>query len=227
MVVVEVGETNTKYQLHRALLTKHSDYFEKVLNGPWLESQENTVRLPDVRCQICKSYMPMRLAMLNRPVEIFVHWLYTSKLPDADSAWINLTGNDNSNEEIDNPMIESCAFASRILAPGFCKEIEHGIVSCLIMGSSTLHYSTIILAFEKLPPGSPILRLIVDAHCAKFNEEQDTPTELQQRDRLPHKLLVNVMLRYSKIIKDRSRYKLIACDYHDHGSDAERKACIA
>jgi hypothetical protein len=109
------------------------------------------------------------------------------------------------------------------------KIIEHNIVTCLVIDEWSQHYSTIIVAFKNIPPESPILGLIVDAHCVMFDEAQDEELskERQLRAQLPPKFLVNVMLRYSKIFKDRRHRKLIACDYHDHGSDIERKVCSA
>jgi hypothetical protein len=38
MVVVGVGTSGRKYHIHKALLTEHSEYFKKALNGPWKES---------------------------------------------------------------------------------------------------------------------------------------------------------------------------------------------
>jgi hypothetical protein len=34
VVVVEVGDPGMKYHIHKALLTEHSEYFKKALNGP-------------------------------------------------------------------------------------------------------------------------------------------------------------------------------------------------
>lgn len=54
MVIVRVGEDGTDYQVHRASLKEHSEYFQKALNGRWKEADESVVRLEDVTCSTCK-----------------------------------------------------------------------------------------------------------------------------------------------------------------------------
>ncbi|KAF2788104.1 hypothetical protein K505DRAFT_342376 [Melanomma pulvis-pyrius CBS 109.77] len=47
-VIVEVGPEHKKYHVHKDLLTYHSEYFNKALNGPWKENEERLVTLDDI-----------------------------------------------------------------------------------------------------------------------------------------------------------------------------------
>jgi hypothetical protein len=38
MAVVKVGVAGTEYKIHKTLLSEHSEYFKRALNGPWKES---------------------------------------------------------------------------------------------------------------------------------------------------------------------------------------------
>jgi hypothetical protein len=49
MVIVEIGQTQKKYFLHRAILPHHSEYLQKALSGPWKD-----VTLNDVETSTCK-----------------------------------------------------------------------------------------------------------------------------------------------------------------------------
>ncbi|KAH7389389.1 hypothetical protein DE146DRAFT_635111 [Phaeosphaeria sp. MPI-PUGE-AT-0046c] len=66
MVDIEVGEYDTNYQIHRALLLEHSEYFQKALNGPgkeaqkegldwenWRQSQDSNDAVRDVMIPLC------------------------------------------------------------------------------------------------------------------------------------------------------------------------------
>ncbi|KAF2831486.1 hypothetical protein CC86DRAFT_366840 [Ophiobolus disseminans] len=66
LVVIEVGPGKKIYHVHKALLTHHSEYFQKSLNGPWKEGTEQKVTLTDIEALT---------------FEIILQWVYTTKLP--------------------------------------------------------------------------------------------------------------------------------------------------
>ncbi|KAH7085153.1 hypothetical protein BKA63DRAFT_485128 [Paraphoma chrysanthemicola] len=213
-LVVQVGPEYVEYAVHKALLTEQSEYFKRALGGPWKEAEEGIVRLDDVDCSI---------------FEIFVDWLYTNTLPEDESAWDDSGHERGSAKGTERTMIKVCALAHRLLAANFGRAVTYEVVCCFINenGDAPPYYDTIILAFEILPPMSPILQLLVDLHCLRYCSEDDSQDEieLQLRSRLPHEFLVRTMLRYSKLIKSSPTRVLEACDYHEHGSGEEREAC--
>lgn len=36
IAIVEVGVSKTRYYVHKSILTRHSEYFERALRGPWI-----------------------------------------------------------------------------------------------------------------------------------------------------------------------------------------------
>lgn len=51
---MEVGSLSKEFQVHKSLLVLYSEYFRKALEGPWKESEEQTITLEDVEPRICK-----------------------------------------------------------------------------------------------------------------------------------------------------------------------------
>lgn len=54
------------------------------------------------------------------------------------------------------------------------------------------------VAFENLPDGDPLLRLLADVHCEKYKYMDENNAEMEAQG-LPHDFLVCLMMRYSKI----------------------------
>lgn len=55
IVVVQIGFDREKYQVHKALLMRHSEHFRKALVGSWKEAMEQVVTLEDVESSTCES----------------------------------------------------------------------------------------------------------------------------------------------------------------------------
>jgi len=55
-VTVEIGADHKKYCVHKALLTHHSEYFCKALQGPWKEAHEGVVTLEDIESAVCMCF---------------------------------------------------------------------------------------------------------------------------------------------------------------------------
>lgn len=54
MVVVQIGPAKVKYDVHKALILYHSEYFAKALTGPWVEAEQRVVSLDEVDVDECK-----------------------------------------------------------------------------------------------------------------------------------------------------------------------------
>lgn len=61
-------------------------------------------------------------------------------------------------------MVKACAFANRMIAPRLYKALEHKIVDEYVGGTARPYYAAVIYAFAHLPPTSPVLRVMIDAH---------------------------------------------------------------
>lgn len=53
-VVLEIGPDRKTYYIHKALLSQHSNYFRKALQGPWKEAEEGVFTLDDVELSTSK-----------------------------------------------------------------------------------------------------------------------------------------------------------------------------
>jgi hypothetical protein len=51
-VLVEVGSEKPQLRIYKSLLTHHSEYFQKALNGPWKEASERVVKLEYFECSV-------------------------------------------------------------------------------------------------------------------------------------------------------------------------------
>ncbi|KAL1597396.1 hypothetical protein SLS59_007426 [Nothophoma quercina] len=186
IVAVEVGPDRVKYYIHEALLVEHSEYFQKALNGPWMEAK-------------------------GKSFDVFVDWLYYGRLPPEYEGWLE----EGPGEGVDyawfvameQARIRVCALGDRLLSASFCRAAEHDFIDRLDIaaGSVTPYPQVIIFAFAHLPPTSLILQALIDVYCNNYNENNYDKkntwdvAELQLQEQLPHSFLVGVMRRYAKV----------------------------
>lgn len=162
---------------------------------------------------------------------MFVDWLYTRKLPAGEKQWAEKQYQPNETVKchfaVQIAMIKACAFADRIMAPGFLRALEYKLIDHFIVLKTDACYKIVIYAFAHLPPASPVLRAMIDAHCFNFEEWMEKEyDEVNLRAKLPHTFLVCVMLRYSKLLQSKKkRVWLDRCDYHDHKTKDEKEEC--
>jgi hypothetical protein len=66
IATILAGPDCVKYEVHRAVLTQHSGYFKKALEGPWKEAEEGVIRLDDVEPETCRSGSHPGVLSINR-----------------------------------------------------------------------------------------------------------------------------------------------------------------
>ncbi|KAI4932816.1 hypothetical protein J4E85_003216 [Alternaria conjuncta] len=210
--IVEVGDTKTKYHIHRSLLIEHSDYFKKALNGPWKEAQEGVVKLEDVECST---------------FSVFIDWVYTQRLPKKNAAWCD------KNEAIETgkaqlAQVKALVFGDRILSPMFYKAVRDSLIEHII--SNGAFYRAVIHGFAHLAKDHAILDLFVEVQCRRFHDSYDTVEngELELQASLPPDFLMRMVVRYSKIAEPvLPEGEVEPCDYHGHADENEKKQCQA
>jgi hypothetical protein len=217
MVTVEVGPKRQKYHVHKALVTRHSDFFEKALTGPWKEADERVVRLPNIHpCGF----------------NIFVGWMYTGTIPENDvNDWL-AAGDCQAipgprNERTDLLILQTLVVADQLVAPVFQQVVNNGFADWMAPCDYwRFHYKNIIFAYANLPESCPVLRLIVDAHCVGWGLENELADETDLQDELPPKFLFDVMRRMAEF-RDSYGFEddLNPGDYHIHSTEDEQKKC--
>ncbi|KAH9881302.1 hypothetical protein IAQ61_000025 [Plenodomus lingam] len=184
--VVEIGPAHTQYHIHAALLSKHSKFFKKALNGPWKEAKERVVKLEDVECAT---------------FDVFTDWLYTQRLPEFYT-FNNLRISEKDCVHAGQAKnIKAMILAERILAPKFRQTIMESLASDMICHGTPASYTAITTAFEQLPKENHVLRLLIHVQCAFYRpREYDNGVADLQNIRLPNEFLVGVIMRYAEIL---------------------------
>ncbi|KAI4652306.1 hypothetical protein J4E93_002505 [Alternaria ventricosa] len=212
-VIVEVGDTKTRYHVHRSLLVEHSEYFKKALHGPWKEAQDGVVTLEDVE---------------SSTFSIFVDWVYSQRLPKDDSEWCDEVDDIRRPGRAQLARTKALAFGDRMLSPLFYRMVRDSLIDHLI--EETAYYEAVSYGFAHLPKDHAILDLFVETHCRVFGDSSDTAGngELELRASLPHDFLMRVIIRYSQIAESvLPEGELKPCNYHGHADENEKKQCQA
>lgn len=165
-----------------------------------------------------------------KPVDIFVHWLYTTKLPRKYSDWFPEFEDWDCVGHLGFQwaMLKVRVFADRFLIPAFGRIVECTFIG-YIVNETCPYYEVITYAYEHLHPESPILRAMVNSHCyfSGSDADNDSNGETEARLDLPHSFLINVMDRYAEIVKKEVELKISIRDYHDHSTEEDPDACDA
>ncbi|KAF2847953.1 hypothetical protein T440DRAFT_369496, partial [Plenodomus tracheiphilus IPT5] len=200
MAIVEIGPLRTRYHVHAALLSKHSEFFKRALNGPWKEAQNRVVKFEDVECDT---------------FDLFIEWLYTQQLPHNRANENSIQSvNFDSAQQLSS--IEASIFGDRVLAREFQKAVLWSLANYIVTDGASPNYDVIIRAFRNLPAGDPIIGLLIDAQCSNYRPALDTESngELQLQSKLPNAFLVGVMKRYCEVLASPGKEIVMdQCDY--------------
>jgi hypothetical protein len=93
-----VGPERKRYAIHKNLLTKESDYFDKALNGAFKEAEDQSIDLPEES---------------PATVDLLVGWLYQDKIPVVGSTCQPFVKNTSTPPSPSKPI-----FAGSGIAPG-------------------------------------------------------------------------------------------------------------
>ncbi|KAF2656849.1 hypothetical protein K491DRAFT_715065 [Lophiostoma macrostomum CBS 122681] len=209
MVTIEVGPNHQNYQVYKDFLVYYSDYFRKALAGPWKEA-EGVVRIEDVEPELFK---------------LFIYWLYTQDVKRLYSEDVDVRecfklsyGTAASRMMF----MKLYVFADRFSVPKLRKAVNNHYVTS--GARFTPWYDVVIYAFDNLPSAYKILDFLVDTQCANWSDK-DSPEETELKAKLPHDFLVRVMSRSRELLRGGKSKKIIPCEYHEHDSEEEKKAC--
>lgn len=214
LATILVGEEQERFIVHESVLTHYSEFFRAALTGGFAEATEKTVKLEGEDAET---------------FEFFVHWLYYQRFPDKDKC--------------DNPgLVERfyyCDYpnddiAVKLYVFGDKYGIERlrwdsldllfrvmELENSLLPGNSTITY-----AFEHLNHQDPLCRLLVDLF--PVYDKPDPEGFHQWYVCVP--FLQAVWCRYISHCKalengEENLYRLDLCNYHDHETGEERRAC--
>ncbi|CAI6338688.1 unnamed protein product [Periconia digitata] len=172
---VQVGSDHQAYQVHRDLLTHHSEYFVTAFNGHWRESN-GTVVMDDVDPSV---------------FNVFVHWLYAQDLPNDEEEWIRVAVLPHNGNP---PMsaLEACAFGDRILAPKFFEAAWNAYVNMTWESDVGTSYEEVRFVSDNLPAKDFLMQYLVLDQCRKWYHTTTTENlrfEDLARENLPNEFM--------------------------------------
>jgi len=194
IITVKVGPHAKEYRVHQTLLIHYSEYFRGAFRSGMEESRTRIFNLKDIELHT---------------FDAFVDWLYVQKLPHHHDWGHRYPGHEQEWEDV--RLVSLYAFAERFVVPGLKISVMEVLVGCF--NEYELPNSTaIIIAFEHLPVGSPVHRLLVDVYCRSGHaalEADGTPFE-----ELPNSFVRRAMETYATMVK-RDSSLLKAEDYQE------------
>ncbi|EUC44234.1 hypothetical protein COCMIDRAFT_27387 [Bipolaris oryzae ATCC 44560] len=222
-LVINVGSEKVRYDVHKTLLTHHSEYFSRALGGSWKEAEENSIILNDIE---------------PKTFEVFVHWLYTQKIATEEEV-NRMLETYPSDEHDDDPYItvltKAVVFGDRFMTPNFRKAVQNYTVDC-IFGCDEIRDPTFLYAskyaFENLPEEHKLRSFFIDVHCRFMENAKSYMDDIVTgwfRENLPRTFLVGLIDAYSYMLATRSGlggiHYINCCRYHEHTDDLDLNKC--
>ncbi|OQE22667.1 hypothetical protein PENFLA_c012G04784 [Penicillium flavigenum] len=146
-VTITVGATKSPFHIHKSLICTSSLFFQKAMSGPWKESKEQTLELPEDN--------PQAFALYS-------HWLYFGKFPVIDE------GNNHSKEYYD--LVNAYVLGGKLLDVKF----QNSAIDAIVEKSSApdphdgkRYYpfgALISHAYNSTTESATIRKLFVDMH---------------------------------------------------------------
>ncbi|KAF2256253.1 hypothetical protein BU26DRAFT_17616 [Trematosphaeria pertusa] len=163
---------------------------------------------------------------------LFIDWLYSQKISIPDEVNINvgekaidcIQGN-----EYHMLAIMLYALANRFLVRDLTRSMNRLLVADYAVKATRPSLDIIIFAFGNLRSSDTILDLLVDFHCCAWHPWlRDYEEEAKLEKELPHDFLLRVMHAHAcsnEAARLQTPGDLVPCDYHEHDTLAEWKAC--
>jgi len=145
MVSITVGPQNTSFNVHRALLTRHSPFFAAALNGAFANSHSQTVHLPDVE---------------PKHFEHVVLWLYTGCLEEKGFFF-------KDNKPTFFTLLDLYALADRLDVEGMRNALCDRIAIMAEETNSVPTPADTYILYEGVRESAPVRALVLDLFCFK------------------------------------------------------------
>lgn len=176
MVCILVGAEEKEFLAHKDFLCHYSEYFDKALNGPFIEGQSMVVTL--------KEDNPEAFA-------VFLDWIYTQKL-DANPLIVGSKEPMGYHEAM-ALFVRVWCLADYLQVPGLQNLAMDAVIQwerhCYIVPTGILH-----LVYSLSPPNAPLRQYFVDAITREMPDEGFH----KHAKEFPHDMLLDMLTTFSK-----------------------------
>ncbi|KAK3716003.1 hypothetical protein LTR37_006733 [Vermiconidia calcicola] len=161
-VVIRTGTEDyaKTFNVHKDLLTTHSDFFKAALSREWKEGQDRVVRLKELENP--------------EPFKLFVDFLYTGKIFSGKVVDIGTLDHVKANFQEYLLLVEAWTLGEMVLSTPFKDGIMDIMISKLVAGD-IIPDNIYPWVWKKTASNSTLRRLLVD--IAIWDWEEDTLSE--------------------------------------------------
>ncbi|KAL6707974.1 hypothetical protein ACN47E_003648 [Coniothyrium glycines] len=210
---VLVGKEEKKFVLHEKLLVHYSGFFRAALTGKFKEAEEKVARLLDDDADV---------------FEMFVHWLYHGDFPDRaradDAGLLEILEDRDSSLADPDWLVLLYLFGQQDMVDQLQNETLNALFDLIQNNENARLPSPTVIdqAWEQLPDTSPMKHLLVEMFC----QWGDAMTCAISNG----KFIRSIWLRFGELhsaggIAIRKHHTINICDFHDHKTRKDRKAC--
>ncbi|RDW92786.1 BTB/POZ domain-containing protein [Aspergillus mulundensis] len=150
VITILVGKEEKSFFVHDNLLRRSSAFFEKALDGPWIEATQRTVKLPEDNPEIFAIYAH------------YAHWLYSDNLAIVDN-----TSRESSLGDFFE-LTDCYVFGNKVLCPGFQNAVIDAYVMNWYNSSCRLLFrpgeEIVKRIYGNTAPGSALRRIVIDLY---------------------------------------------------------------
>jgi hypothetical protein len=224
---VLVGPKHARFVVHEELLVHHSESFRAALIGNFKEAKDKVVKLEEEDVDI---------------FEIYVHWMYHGRFPassEGDALGLVALFANRGDEDVQTreqgsniALVQLYIFADKYIAKSFQRTVLDAFYDCVKDDVYLPSTFAIRLAFEHLNNEDPLCRLLMDSYATGFDAQASWSEYFVKEDcQFTHQFLIGVLQRLSLKIDNLECFASDCsdeygyCDYHEHKSEEERKAC--
>lgn len=175
MITIELKDGTPAFIVPKEDLVNQSDYFDRLLNGPFSETQTKVLHFGNDEGDVH--------ACAGNTFKLFLYWIYKEKLPEPRHAYERIHDHDyddddgigylqlktsNPEKDIYEPMILLWGFADRYLIPDLQADI---MCYLLVIGIDPHGHRPYISMFERITDGitTDLTALIFDVTLKKHS----------------------------------------------------------
>ena len=148
MVSLYVETYEQPYKVQRTMLTRISKWFERALNGNFVEAQKQELDFPGISA---------------KTLELFLFWLFEGEVACSSQGNVSKTYDPERKEQLEQ--VRLWIFADQHLMPTLQNEVMERLEDLSADLDAQIPLTTVRIAYENTPPGSCMRHFMMDQVC--------------------------------------------------------------